>query len=164
VSLSRVGAVAVFLLVAAFVAGTATAADAPGLRVDGAVLHDQVFTIAQLKAMPAQQVEMSYKTKTEQVHNAWTGVLLWDLVKLAGLKNDPGKNASLRHTLLVHGKDGYEVALSIGEMDPMEEGKQVILAYSQAGQATDLGGLRLVVPGDSHAARQVHDVVEIEVK
>jgi DMSO/TMAO reductase YedYZ molybdopterin-dependent catalytic subunit len=161
---SRLGMAAISVLLAACVGSTAKAADAPGVRLDGAVLHEQVFTLPQLKALPAQTVEMSYKTKTEQLHNAWTGVRLWDLVKLAGLKNDSGKNAGLRHTLMVHGKDGYVVALSVGEMDPMEEGKQVILAYSQAGQAADLAGLRLVVPGDSHAARQVHDVVEIEVR
>jgi DMSO/TMAO reductase YedYZ molybdopterin-dependent catalytic subunit len=137
------------------------AAEPSDVRVDGAVLHPQTFSMADVKAMPPVQVDVSFKTKTGEEHQVWTGVLLLDLVHKAGLKNEDGKNAFLRHTLLVHGKDGYEVALSIGEIDPMVEAKQVILAYRQD---ADLPMLRLVVPGDTHGPRQVHDVVEIEVK
>jgi hypothetical protein len=87
-----------------------------------------------------------------------------DLLQKAGLKNDSAKNASLRRTMFVHGKDGYVVALAYGEIDPMAEGKHVILAYRQIDTKTDLTGLRLVLPGDFHPERQVHDVIEIEVK
>ena len=139
----------------------AQAAEPSDVRIDGAVLHPQTFSMADLKAMPPVQVDLSFKTKTVVEHKVWTGVLLLDLVHKAGLKNADGKNAFLRHTLLVHGKDGYEVALAMGEIDPMVEAKRVILAYRQE---ADLPMLRLVVPGDTHGPRQVHDVVEIEVK
>jgi hypothetical protein len=73
-----------------------------------------------------------------------------------------GKNAALRHTILVIGSDGYAVALSEGEVDPKLEGKQVILALTKNGTALDQP--QLVVPLDAHASRDVHDVVGIEIK
>ncbi len=139
----------------------AAAADPGSVRVDGAVLHPQNFCQADLKALAPEQVNTSFETKHGAEHKMWTGVLVTDLLQKAGLKNEDGKNASLRHTLLVHGKDGYEVAVAMGEIDPMGEGKRVILAYRDEG---DLPAFRLVVPGDVHGARQVHGVVEIEVK
>ena len=139
----------------------AWAADPGAVRIDGAVLHPQSFSMADLKAMPPQQVDTSFQTMHGAEHKMWTGVLVFDLLKQAALKNEDGKNAYLRHTMLVHGKDGYEAALSIGEIDPSCEAKRVILSYRDS---ADLAGLRLVVPGDGHGGRQVHDVVEIEVK
>ncbi len=139
----------------------AWAAEPAAVRIDGAVLHPQSFTAADLEAMPPETVETSFKTMHGDEHKRWTGVLVTELIKKAGLKNVDGKNAFLRHTLLVRGKDGYEAALSIGEIDPSAEAKRVILAYRDQ---ADLAGLRLVVPGDLHGSRQVHDVVEIEVK
>jgi hypothetical protein len=76
--------------------------------------------------------------------------------------NGAEKNAYLRHTILVTGKDGYATALSEGEIDPKLEGKQVILAVAKGG--TPLERPRLVVPGDVHASRSVQDVVSIDVK
>ncbi len=139
----------------------AWAVDPEAVRIDGAVLHPQSFSLADIMAMPSQQVDTSFKTMHGEEHKNWTGVLVVDLLKKAALKNEDGKNAFLRHTLLVHGKDGYEAALSIGEIDPTGEAKRVILAYRDE---ADLKSLRLVVPGDLHGGRQVHDVVEIEVK
>ena len=140
---------------------TAQAADPSDVRIDGAVQHVQNFSMVDLKAMPPTQVNTSFGTKHGEEHKLWTGVLLIDLLQKAGLKNEDGKNAWLRHTLLVRGMDGYEAAVAMGEIDPMAEAKQVILAYRQD---EDLKGLRLVIPGDLHGPRQVHDVVEIEVK
>ncbi len=140
------------------------AADQPSLRIDGQVEHPQSFKLADLKAMPARQVEASFGTMHGQEHHVWTGVLLLDLIGKAGLKLEKAKNAALAHGFLVHGKDGYAVALADGEVDPMAENKPVIVAYRRDGDAADLAGLRLVVPGDVHGARQVHDVVEIEVR
>jgi hypothetical protein len=144
------------------VAATAAyAADPAPVRVDGAVLHPQSFSLADLQALPPAEVTTSFGTQHGEVHKSWTGALLLDLVQKAGLKNEAGKNASLRHSFVVHGKDGYEVALAMGEIDSMGEGKRVILAYRDT---AGLPGFRLVIPGDIHGARQVHDVVEIEVR
>ena len=49
------------------------------------------------------------------------------VAELAAPVDEPGRNTSLRHTLLAHGRDGYAVALAIGELDPHMAGKQVIV-------------------------------------
>jgi hypothetical protein len=46
----------------------------------------------------------------------------------------------------------------------MAENKPIILAYRSDAGPADLPGLRLVIPGDQHGARQVHDVVEVDVR
>jgi DMSO/TMAO reductase YedYZ molybdopterin-dependent catalytic subunit len=142
----------------------ALAADAPSLKLGGDVEHAQVFTLADLKAMPSTQVDASFGTMHGQEHHVWTGVKLLDLIGKAGVKTEQAKFAILRHSVLVEGKDGYAVAVALGEMEPMAENKPVIIAYRSDAGPNDLAGLRLVVPNDQHGARQVHDVVEIDVE
>ncbi len=136
----------------------------PPLKVDGLVQHAQTLTMDQVHAMPASHVDASFTTMHGQDHHSWTGVLLWDLVTKAGLRDEPGRRTTMRHTITVFGQDGYAVAFAIGEIDPTLEGKQVIVAYREDGQAGDLPTLRLIVPGDKHGARDVHDVVGIDVR
>jgi len=70
----------------------------------------------------------------------------------------------LRHYLLVTGRDGYQIVVSMGEIDPDFEAKPAILAYDRDGKPLGANGLRIVIPGDKHGGRMVHDVVHIEVK
>jgi hypothetical protein len=149
---------------ALLIGSAAWAADAPGLKLGGNVEHPQVFTLAELKAMPATQVDASFGTMHGQEHHVWTGVKLLDLLQKAGIKTEAAKFAVLRHSVLVEGKDGYAVDVSLGEMEPMAENKPVIVAYRSDAGPDDLPGLRLVIPGDQHGARQVHDVIEIDVE
>lgn len=78
--------------------------------------------------------------------------------------NDEGKNAALKHTLLITGSDGYAVSVALGELDPNFANTQVLLAYDGADGKASFDHLRLVVPGDVHGGRSVKDVVGIEVK
>jgi DMSO/TMAO reductase YedYZ molybdopterin-dependent catalytic subunit len=152
------------LLAAGFVAYAfvATAQEPPTVTVSGTVQHPLTLTILDLKAMPAIDVTVSQQTDRGPSQGKFRGALLWSVIDKAGLLIGTEKNAYLRHTVLVSGGDGYAAALSEGELDPKLEGKQVILAYQKDGTALDRP--RLVVPGDAHAARGVHDVVTIEVK
>ena len=151
-------------LAAVFLSGalTASAQEPPTLTVSGAVQHPLTLTIADLKAMPGLDVTVSQQTDRGPAQGKFHGVLLWSVIDKAGLANGTEKNAYLRHTILVGGSDGYAAALSEGEIDPKLEGKHVILAYEKDG--APLTAPRLVVPGDAHAARGVHDVVTVEVK
>jgi len=151
-------------LAALLISHIATAAEAPSLKLGGNVEHPQIFTLADLKAMPPTQVDASFGTMHGQEHHVWTGVKLLALIEKAGMKTEKAKFAVLRHSVLISGNDGYAVALSMGEMEPMAENKPVILAYRSDAAPTDLPGLRLVVPNDQHGARQVHDVTEIDVQ
>jgi hypothetical protein len=141
---------------------SAAAQEPPTVTVSGMVQHPLTLTIADLKAMPAIDVTVSQQTDRGPTQGKFHGVLLWSVMDKAGLVNGTQKNAYLRHTVLVSGSDGYAVALSEGELDPKLEGKQVLLAYEKDG--APLAAPRLVVPGDAHAARGVHDVVTVEVK
>jgi len=89
---------------------------------------------------------------------------LWTLLEKAHPIDEPGKNASLKHTLLITGRDGYAVALALGEIDPHYEGKQIIIAYEGGEPPASISSLRLVVPGDVHGGRSVRDVAKIELR
>src|SRR5262249_13639344 len=92
------------------------------------------------------------------------GVLLWTLLEKAHPIDEPGKNASLKHTLLITGRDSYAVALALSEIDPHYEGKQVIVAYSGGEPAASMSSLRVVVPGDAHCGRSVRGFPTIELR
>jgi DMSO/TMAO reductase YedYZ molybdopterin-dependent catalytic subunit len=134
------------------------------VKIDGLVDHPQTLSGDQLKAFPATQVEASFATMHGTLHHRWTGALLWDVVNKAGLRDEPGKRTAMRHSFLIIGADGYAATLAIGEIEPGLEGKQVILAYHQNDPPSDLPAPKLIVPGDRKGARQIHDVVEIEVR
>jgi hypothetical protein len=130
----------------------------------GAVEHRLVLDEMLLKSLPAVAVDVTFETGEGEKSGRYTGVLLWSLIDRAGLVDEAGKNASLRHTLLITGRDGYSVALAIGELDPHYEGKSVILAYDGGEPTASTEELRLVVPGDVHGGRSVRDVATIEVR
>jgi len=139
-----------------------TPALAQSVAVGGAVAKPLVLSFDALKAMPAVTVTVSQATDKGPSEGRFTGALAWSVIQDAGVTDAPGKNAYLRHVYMVTGADGYAAALSQGEIDPRLEGKQVILAWSKDGQP--LTAPELVVPGDAHAARGVHDGVGIEVR
>ncbi len=64
-------------------------------------------------------------------------------------------------TVLVTGSDGYSASLAVGEIAPGFENKQVVLAESKDGKPE---ALHLIVPGEAHASRSVHEVIRISVK
>ena len=96
---------------------------------------------------------------------SFTGVLVWRLLEGAGGINEAESRANLRHTLMITGRDGYAVALSVGEIDPKLAGEPAIIAYLRNDQPFSSGdALQLVMQWDRHDTRNVHDVVRIEVK
>lgn len=139
--------------VAAPVQGTVT--------VQGRVNHPETVSVSELQAMPAVMVEVSHSSGKGIQANRYTGVLLWTLIKAADPIDENGPRTHLQHVFRVAGRDGYAVALAIGELDPDFEGKQVLIAYSEDGHA--LLAPKLIVPGDAKAGRSVHDLVLIEV-
>ena len=157
-----VAAAAVFLVVIAPGLALSEVAEPPVLR--GAVKQELVLDEALLKSLPATTVDVTYETGEGKKSGSYTGVLLWALLEKAEPIDEPGKNAQLRHTLLITGRDGYAVALALGEIDPHYEGKSVIVAYAGGELPASFNGLRLVVPGDVHGGRSVHDVWSIELR
>ena len=141
-------------------AGSAYAAE-PAVDVNGHAEHALHLTAADLKALPQVSADVSFETGHGQESAHYTGALLWDIVGKAGITDEPGAKAKhhLQHALLVTGRDGYAVAVAIGEIDPDFENKTVLLIDEGAEK-----GLRLVVPGDKKGGRAVRDVVRIEIE
>ena len=61
--------------------------------------------------------------------------------------DQPGRKTHLQHVILARGRDGDAVALSLAELDPGFEGKQVLLAMPKDGKAA--GQLELFSPATS---------------
>ncbi len=136
------------------------AAGTPAISLTGVKSVSEIW-IDGLKKLPPVTIAVSQMTGHGPIHASFTGALLWAVIDQAGWVNGPEKNAKIRHTIFVTGKDGYAAALSEGEIDPEFEGKKVLLAYEENG--VPLNAPRLVVPGDFHAARSVQDVVSVDV-
>jgi len=132
--------------------------------VEGAVKQRLILDEALLTSLPAVAIDVTFETGQGKKSGRYTGVPLWALLTKAQPIDDSGKNASLRHTLLITGRDGYAVALALGEIDPHYEGKQVIVAYSGGEPPASMSSLRLVVPGDVQGGRSVRDVATIELR
>ena len=130
--------------------------------LNGAIKAPDSITKEELSRMPPVEVTLNAETDKGPMQGTFRGVLLWTLIDRAGLVNGDEKNGYLKHTVLACGADGYCAALSEGEIDPKLEGKKIIVAYMKDGKLFD--GLRLIVPGDAHAARDVRDLMTIEVK
>jgi DMSO/TMAO reductase YedYZ molybdopterin-dependent catalytic subunit len=145
----------------ALVPVTATAADTT-LSVEGHVLHPLKLSAADLKTFPATELDVTFETSHGSEHGRFTGALLWAVLEQAQLADTAGKHPDLHHTLLATATDGYAIAFSFGEIDPDFGNRPIIVAYARDGKPLD--GLRLVVPGDKHGARDVRDVVKIEVE
>ena len=139
-------------------------AQSSSLAIEGHVAHPGSLTLDQLKALPPVTVSLTFQTDHGPTAGTWTGALLLDIVKQAQpVDNDTGKSAPLQHTILARGRDGYGVALAIGEIDPRFAGKQVIVAYQRDGKSMENQTFRLVVPGDAHGGRSVNDLISLTI-
>ena len=132
--------------------------------LEGSVQQRLVLDKTLLESFTPVTVDVTFETDKGEKSGRYTGVLVWSLIEKAGLANVGAKNATLRHTLLITGRDGYAVALAVGELDPHYEGKSVILAYAGGEPPASIDAPRLVVPGDKHGGRSVRDVASIDVR
>lgn len=134
------------------------------VSISGLVNSPRSFTLAELEKLPWTTVDASYDTARGPEHGTWLGVSLWTLLDAAGGLAAPPREV-VRHTLVVTGRDGYTVVLSLGEIDPDFGHAKAVIAWSRNGQPFDPArGFRLVLPGDRVGGRDVRDVVAIEVK
>ncbi len=131
-----------------------------GLKLDGKVKTPATYTVAQLRAMPATSVTVSFQGH-EDAGGTWKGVALAALVEKVGTVEEKGHGAFLQHVIMARGTDGYAVGIAMGEIDPKFEGKAVTVAYEKDGKPLD--SLRLIVPNDAHAGRSVRNLAELTV-
>jgi hypothetical protein len=140
---------------------TPAAAQAPvSVVISGKIAHPRTLSAADLA--PMVTVEVPASAKPDGPKTRFGGALLWPLLDGAGWVDAPGRKTHMQHVILARGRDSYAVAVAIAEIDPAFEGKQVLIATVQDGKP--LASPELVVPGDRHAGRRVHDLVGIEVQ
>jgi hypothetical protein len=140
----------------------AAGAAEPGISLTGLVSHPLKLTLAELNAFPPAKVSATQVSGRGPVKLDCTGAAVNALLDKAGLNLGKGNNAKLAHSVLVTADDGYQVALSLGEIDPDYGNEQAIIATACEGKALDAP--RLVVPADKHGGRAVKGVVNLEVK
>jgi hypothetical protein len=160
----RLRSLAVAAVIAASLALTGNKAPAADQGIVIAQSVEQTHTIdgATVEQLPAIEEKVSFLTGRGSEQATYTGALLWSVLDRAEMLGGD-RRTRLRRTILVTGRDGYTAALTLAEIDPEFEGKQVLLAYRRDGKPMEGGALRLVVPGDRHGGRSVRDVVRIDL-
>jgi DMSO/TMAO reductase YedYZ molybdopterin-dependent catalytic subunit len=149
-------------LIAVLLLTVPAAAQSPSLSLEGKIKEPRHFTLDDLKKLPAERAEISYRTDRGPVTASFTGVLLWSLIGAAGGLDDAAKGADLRHAIRITAKDGYVVVISTGEIAPEFGAKPALVAYERDGKPLD--DFRIVMPGDKHGGRNARDVVSIAVE
>jgi DMSO/TMAO reductase YedYZ molybdopterin-dependent catalytic subunit len=137
------------------------------VELTGLVETPGELTVADLQTLTAQTVDVIFQAAGQEQKHTYTGVLLWDVLDRARLKLDPdNKNDQLRKYVVLTAKDGYEVVISLGEIDPGFGHQPYLLAWDEDGAPLtgDDGPVRLVTPGDIKGGRYVYGVIKIEVR
>lgn len=157
-----------FLLVAAIVAFTSgaraqdTAAPLDTIQLSGISSTPISLTPAILSGLPAIEQDVTFKTSKGPSSGHYKGVLLWDVLKANRAFEGLGHNEELTRTFVVTGRDGYRIAFSVGEIHPEFGNTAMMIATEVDGKPFD-DGLRVIVPGDQRGARNVREVVKIEL-
>jgi autotransporter-associated beta strand protein len=145
--------------------GTYSGGLSSSFTVTGNVAAPATFNLASLEALPTTTVNVGGGT-------TYSGVQVWTLLNNVGVTTNPNiKNDILRDYVIFTGSDGYQVALSLGEVDPDFGGSTSnpdIIAYIQNGGApgTSLGSngfARLITPQDNAHGRWVSNLINVEV-
>lgn len=147
-------------------APSAVADAVPSVKVDGAVTHALTLSSEDLAALPQSDVAITYLTGHGPETATYSGVAIWTILQKAGLEAiDKDKATRTAHVLWLTASDGYRVAITFGEIDPLLEGKPALIALKRDGQpiaAKDM--FRIALPGDKHGARNMHGLIHIEVQ
>lgn len=131
-------------------------AQAPaGLTVTGDLPMPLHLTLADLAAMPRQTVKLPNPQGGEFTYE---GVSLVEVLKRAGAPNGSSlRGAALASYVLAKASDGYQVAFTLGEIDPSFGNTPILIADHRDGAPLtgNQGTLRLIVPNDHEGARSV---------
>jgi molybdate transport system substrate-binding protein len=150
-------------------ATTSNGTSSDSVTLTGLVNTPMQLTAAALQKLPSESVDVSFKGPNGQQNHHFVGTRLAGVINQAGLKlNTSRKNDQLRKYVVFTGKDGYEMIVGWGEIDPNLGNAPILLAWEQDGQPLsadqDYGPLRLVVPTDKFGGRDAFALVKIEVR
>jgi Oxidoreductase molybdopterin binding domain len=139
-------------------------------RLGGKVKNPRTFNLDTLRGQPTQTTVWAFyrsgASPTGFETGEWTGILLYDLLQQAQITLTSGvKNDLNRKIILVTGSDCYQQAFSMGGLVPAIGGQhQVIVAYAKDGVLLSPDGFaRIINPGDKSGARNVSNIIHIQV-
>lgn len=121
------------------------------------------LTAAQLAVLPRVKVTLD----NHGTQHDFEGPLLIDVLAKAGAPTGAAIHGpELATIVLVTAKDGYQVAIGLGEADPGTRPNRIILADRSDGQplGATAGPFQLVIEGDVRPARSARMVTAIEVR
>jgi hypothetical protein len=127
---------------------------------------------AQKSISPSEFQKMPHQTLTvtnphTQKQEKYEGVPLRALLDRVGVPSgEKLRGPEMRSYLIISAKDGYEVVLTLVEIDPTFQQNQVLVADTLDGKPLDdkHGPLQLVVPEDRRPARWVRMISKISVR
>jgi len=126
--------------------------------------HGKVARVsaAQIAAMPHRQVQVDQHGR----QHLFSGVPLSDLLAQVGVNlSQPLSGKALASAVRVTALDGYQVVLSLSELDPATKRGDILVADGDGGKPLPEaeGPLRLVVSDDLRPARSARQITRIEV-
>ena len=136
--------------------------------VGGAVAHPTSYNIGALTSLPAVQLNgVSFFSGTSLHTDNYTGASLWTLLTAAG-----PLSAELTSYVLTTGSDGYEVLLSLAELDPAFGAPENLIAYADSDVPADFttpggspdGVARTVFPDENKGGRLVSNLISLDVE
>ncbi|MBS0167701.1 MAG: molybdopterin-dependent oxidoreductase [Nitrospira sp.] len=139
-------------------------------HLGGKVKNPRTFSLDTLRGQPTQTTVWAFyrsgASSTGFETGEWTGTLLYDLLQQAQIMLNAGIKSDLnRKVILVTGSDCYQQAFSMGELVPAIGGQhQVTVAYAKDGVLLSSDGFaRIINPGDKSGARNVSNIIRIQV-
>lgn len=136
--------------------------NAATLAIGGDVPHPLTVSEADLQSMPRVTVTFT----DHGVTTTYEGVRVSELLTRAGVPLGADlRGPALATYVLASAKDGYQVAFSLGELDPDLSGSRIIVADRADGKPLDgeRGPFRIVSPQDTRGARSIRMLQRLEV-
>ncbi len=117
---------------------------------------------ALLEGLPTREVTLTHHGETQ----VCTGPLLVDvLARLGAPSKGDVRGPALLMAVVVEARDGYRVAFTLGELDPLLGKAPVVLADRCNGAMLGEGDgpFRLAIEGDQRGARSVRQAVSLRL-
>ena len=134
------------------------------LSIVGVQPKAQTMTIADLRKLPGQKVQVTNEKKQEGEYECTT---LNAVLTQAGLQLGTAiRGKRLAEYAVVSARDGYSAVFALPELEPMFTDRTVFLCYAREGSALtgEEGPLRVVIPAEKRPARWGRQVSTILIK
>jgi DMSO/TMAO reductase YedYZ molybdopterin-dependent catalytic subunit len=154
-----------FLLPVLFLGAVAAQNSAPAVSVQGDVQKPGRWSMEELRAQFASQVQnVNFTAGKDKQPKAGTGIPLAAVIRAAELKTEKSiSHHDLKFLVILEAKDGYQAFFSLAELTPSQgQGPQAFLVWEINGKPLPEkeAPLRLVLT-NAGEARQIHAVHSI---